>query len=920
LAILHARQGKKVLIIDLDLEAPGQSQSGLFNAQYIQEAKTLKGGFTDLCLEWQKSFKENKAALAWQLKDYTVRSTELDDRTFEGVGDIYLLPATKQLDNQYAQTLHQLNWDDFFGDSIKGYLLMADIRTYCELEEYDSVFIDSRTGLSDPYYMATSWLTDSTVCFTLLNEQSIAGCKGAMNAINSPSFIKGYGKKHIVPVACMLPPSLGESVQKRINEIKDKEWLELNEQGFASTILYDETMALRATLPLLNADNNMSLNINSYTQSIIQIDEALDKKDTDYLLTKQRVKQSYKGELENPFPNLRIEYCNAKEVEKYYSNLYPSIREQLLAFPPIIIFGSRGTGKTTLARHLDYETQLVQFAKENPNQEPIPEHFPQVVLWIRQDSDLLAAFNTPDAYKQVIYNQLFSAFLDLMVLRKMLEAMDKIEGIQAWVNSTTKLFKILSREMGRKEGEPLNNLEQFSNYLDEYLSDIRGYINNPNDSNKPYMFLSNTLLKLLTEQFKPEIQSYFVVILDEVENYASYQQRTLNTRVKHIKRSNLVTYKLLARNEGIKTSKTDATGQLLEVTHDYKAYFLDEAMNFQEFHDQVNTFIHHSLQQSPSFSHFGEAKTFLNALTPQEEAQEMFETRRQTTHPPPLVSYVKKELKLPSEHPFLQWLDQEQNILRQAVAVILLNQGKEIEQVLNEFSKNSSKAKDWYHNYSTGALFWLCRLYNKNKIYAGINDLVGVSGNNIRVVVLILGQLFQEWIENKDTGTLFFSVKQQNKVIHEQSQTQVKLLDRFKFTDNRLDRFVARLGTLFRALHKSPKQSEPEINHFSIQGDVDEKIDKYLRLCRQENILQWMPSNKQKNSSDYVPDAYRFNPVYAPDFDISWRRKKKLILTSKQIEILCFGQDNEWKTIHKNIVKKHDSSNIPSVDQQPTLL
>ena len=908
LAYWQAMQGRKVLIIDLDLEAPGQHRSGLFKGNPVADSP-IKGGFIDLCEAWQQhSTNASDEVYEWDLRDYMLRSALLDTLPGTDKGEIFLMPAGKKLDTGYAEKLNRLDWHKFFSSTgRKGYQLLTTLKLYCEIEEFDNVLIDSRTGLSDPYYMATSWLSDTVVCFSLLNQQSIEGCRYTMELIMTEDFRNKYGEKRVLPVITLVPPTRNFKANERIKAILTNEWPEINE-GFVTEFRYDEALAVEEQILALKDEFEKS----DFGKSLQALNSAL-KESASYLMSREQARKNFSEPLENPFPNLRVEYWSPKEIASHYSAIYPRIEAQLTNFQPIIVYGSRGTGKTTMARYFDYQTQLIIF-KQNNQRLPKPEELPYLGLWIRQDSDFLKAFNVPDKDKQNDYSALFGLFFDMVVLRKSLYAMQDSGGLAGWVKSTAELFRVLCREIGAPIAKQCD-LEAFLGHLETRLYEIRAYINNPHRYKIPILFQSNTLMKLLAEQLKQRRTFHFVVFVDEVENYASHQQQMLNTRVKHVKESDVVTYKLLARNDGIKTPLTDSDEQELEITHDYRACFLDEEIKFDEFRKRAEILVDQYITSSPQFQHIGKVQKFLEYFTPEEEARKICEKRSNKQ----LIKHLYEQHRLEANHPLVRWMQKEPNLLRQAVATVIVNQGKNADDVAKSMHDNTSTAQDWYHNYSRGALYWLCTLHGKTKTYSGFNDIAGIAGENIRVVVDLFYAIFEEWITQEERE-LPFSYELQNRCIQDLSRTYFKKLDRFRPTEHRLNRLVERLGNLFAAIHKSPRQGEPEINHFSANGDLDDETVKHLKICRQENLLRWLPSNKQKSSSDYLPDAFQINPCFAPNFGISWRRKKKLTLTPDDVHKLCLGTDDEWKKIHSRIERQYHRGRNGDKSQESLLL
>ena len=220
----------------------------------------------------------------------------------------------------------------------------------------------------------------------------------------------------------------------------------------------------------------------------------------------------------------------------------------------------------------------------------------------------------------------------------------------------------------------------------------------------------------------------------------------------------------------------------------------------------------------------------------------------------------------------------------------------------------------------------MCALYKVDKTYSGFNDIVGVAGNNIRVVIDLCFAVCEEW--QRSTGgypaQLPINIEIQTKAIHAQSDLYFQRLCNSNLKEDRQRRrVVERLGNLFAAIHKSPRQGEPEINHFSPKDYLNIATEKCLSDCRQDNLLRWLPSNKQKSSSDYLPDAYQLNPRYAPHFGISWRIKKKLALSAHDCEILCLGSLPAWTKAHNRIESRYhrgDNQQKPSKGLAPVVL
>ncbi len=122
---------------------------------------------------------------------------------------------------------------------------------------------------------------------------------------------------------------------------------------------------------------------------------------------------------------------------------------------------------------------------------------------------------------------------------------------------------------------------------------------------------------------------------------------------------------------------------------------------------------------------------------------------------------------------------------------------------------------------------------------------------------------------------------------------------------------VRRLGGIFELAHKNPKQSQTELNHFSIKdwdSTQEGELKEYLRECRMENVLLRRPGNKQKSLSDQRLDDWVLHPCFAPYFNISTRRKKKLEnLKADDLLIFFNGTDTKFSKIFSEYKKIFNS-------------
>ncbi len=155
-----ARDGNRVCLIDLDLEAPGLS--------HFATEKT-QAGLIDYLLE-QPLFQD--APL--EMDDYLVRL--LDQKGENRGGELWLLPAG-DLENgakNYLMKLGRLDFQAMGKQGTKSALsrLFVDLQAY---KNFDYFIVDSRTGITDIGGLAINSLSHLNVMLFNLGEQNVQG-------------------------------------------------------------------------------------------------------------------------------------------------------------------------------------------------------------------------------------------------------------------------------------------------------------------------------------------------------------------------------------------------------------------------------------------------------------------------------------------------------------------------------------------------------------------------------------------------------------------------------------------------------------------------------------------------------------------------------------------------------------------------
>ena len=172
IAWILASNGKRVLTMDWDLEAPGlhhyfhpflvdkelTSSNGIidFMIDFAAETVTPTEDGKKLDKDWYKPYAANILRYAASL-----------DWKFPDDGTLDFIPAGKQ-GPSYSSRVNSFHWQNFY-DRLGGGVFLEATKEKMQ-DEYDYIFIDSRTGVSDTSGICTVQMPDYlVVCFTLNN-------------------------------------------------------------------------------------------------------------------------------------------------------------------------------------------------------------------------------------------------------------------------------------------------------------------------------------------------------------------------------------------------------------------------------------------------------------------------------------------------------------------------------------------------------------------------------------------------------------------------------------------------------------------------------------------------------------------------------------------------------------------------------
>lgn len=217
-ACILAARGRRVLMIDFDLEAPGLTNLAL--RDIAPEADRQRDGLVELIQDFVDAPEDSPLADEVNRApffDKYVRQLQIPDtlEPLEG-GSLHLLPCG-HIDSTYTERLYAIDFKQLYSEGV-GQPLFKYLKSYIrDSELYDYVLIDSRTGFSDEGGICTRDLADHIFIITGLNRQNIDGTVQFLRQLEA----SGWQEGQLVFVASPMPTGLEELRDQRIKAAKE---------------------------------------------------------------------------------------------------------------------------------------------------------------------------------------------------------------------------------------------------------------------------------------------------------------------------------------------------------------------------------------------------------------------------------------------------------------------------------------------------------------------------------------------------------------------------------------------------------------------------------------------------------------------------------------------------------------------------
>lgn len=604
------------------------------------------------------------------------------------------------------------------------------------------------------------------------------------------------------------------------------------------------------------------------------------------------------------FGSYRAEWMQ-DSIFKLFST--PVYFPELMTQRTCVLMGGRGTGKTTVLRCLSYEGQHAL------NTETDITKWDNFGLYYRVNTNRVTAF-TGQEKSDDFWHPLFSHYFNLIIS-------ELTADFLSWYAKNTLKFsqddesKILENVCDSLCIEASGTIEEFKKNVRKSKIKLETYINNIEEEKKPTLSMQSSPVDILfgnmrsVDAFK---NCYFSLLIDEYENFLDYQQRIINTIIKHAGDSYV--FKVGVKQFGWRDKSTLNKNEMLMNPADYNFIDISSRLSTTEFSvfakDICNDRLNIIREKYPHF--FSDISKSLQNMTEEEEAVALKVEDR-------VKSALKNEKDNISKN-IITILKEKTPLEQYALLYFIDNWGKLGDNDISEYFE-SKQWKTKYGNYKHALLFTIAsKSPSRKKYYAGWNTFVHLSSNNIRYLLELVEQSLLMFAKPGIKSVEEISCDIQTNAATYVAKKNLNELEGLTTYGAQITKLLLSLGRVFGLLAENIDNKAPEITQFEINESTSvpydkNRLDEILDSAVMHLAMLRLGGSKLGNVAEVRDSDYMIHPIYAPYFIFSYRKKRKTRFDATDILALI---DSPRVAIPK-VLKDKGINEKGSLSQQLTL-
>ena len=592
----------------------------------------------------------------------------------------------------------------------------------------------------------------------------------------------------------------------------------------------------------------------------------------------------------------KAEWLSANLFE-YFSE--PRYFASLKTNRPCILIGGRGTGKTTVLKGLSYEGQYALSSAKNASLEIKGLKF--YGIYYRVNTNRVTTFRGSEI-SQDKWDKYFGHYINLIFCQELLK-------FSLWYEKvTSEKIKIDDVEWRKiisslRIEKIINNLNELKEEVEILLIDFEASINQAIDNPPDNLTTRGAPIDILSEALTSTVSlkgKQFFFLIDEFENFEDYQQKILNTLIKHS--NDHYTFKIGVRELGFRERSTLNSNEQLTSPADYVKIDLAEIFQTKNFKGFAELVINSRLNHQNESNEILNITEMLSSMSYTEEAKQLLGSQ------PTFLNEFNKDLnkkqinmassiELENKYFIYYWSKKNE---------------ESIPTLLESWFKDKEKWSVRLNNHFYASLFAIkAGKRGIRKYYSGWDTFISLANGNIRYLLELIHTVLQDYLErNKENIPKY-------PVINPEIQTQAAIkigkknlseLEGLSVEGAKLTKLLLSLGRVFSILASEPYKRTPEANQFQINFTTQKSdlANKILNQAIMHLALVRQPGNKPTEETSIKDYDFMIHPIFSAYFVFSYRKKRKITITDTEFLDLI----TEPKKGIKNILNENKDNSV----------
>jgi len=554
----------------------------------------------------------------------------------------------------------------------------------------------------------------------------------------------------------------------------------------------------------------------------------------------------------------------------------------------------------------------------------------------------------------------FSHYVALSLLRDACSAIDSINKANFASGPLSIGNPVLGVALAMQLGMPGTRLAEITAALDARFVELELWVNSPRKCPVPqFIAFASVMSRFATDlaSVTPRLANVgFRAFIDEFENLTSAHREVVCDAIKHP--SGRLVVHIAHKQHAIRDFKTSSDERVVEI-HDYITIDLEKELSEDhEFKlvaaelillraDQAGLRVTcplfkpellHDLAHLPYRLSAPYREAILGAVKAMLPGPSASQIARQVVNDEPLRRRLRETLQRGLEYKKLTGDADADTLIHPTypeasivLGALLNRRSQDGATLLRQFHQAVSagpsdtdpffKVGGWIDNNLHGCLFYLYaglpRRPNIN--YAGFDRFCLMAKPNLRFFQAICHatlSLAANKPEVENVEDLVIDADVQAVAARQVSDKLFQSILQLGHHGAHLLEITGRLGRIFEAFNRRRSQSEPEINHISIDNadrdHLSERAELLLREAKIWSVVYEEQDTKNKSDYDIAHTDLILNPIYAPHFSISYRKRRKITIKAAIANVLLCESTAQYNAVLKQLVEPGESNGFES--------